>query len=689
MGHAAVAEPRPVRDLVLVEEPTFNVAADGSIDFTVQLPGTLTSTDLSAATMVVTSYQGVTTRAAVEAAVNDKFSRAIDSVDLPINTLTQTVADQFTVSIPVESSTLTPPALNLPLAGLYPVVIEIRLGSVTIADLTTFVHRLPAADDQRTVRNLAVAVAIAPDPSVTLADGGAAQLDADQLARLQSLADSLEASAVHIAVQVPPRLLAGLTTADPTLDARLKAALQRNDLLSAPTLPLDPSSASAAKRNDLYGQWLRDGEDALAAATSTTAQRTTSIIDQPLSVGGAELLRDLGVRMIALDTNVFTTLVGNPGSFTDTTQIVQLQLGSDTFGAIIPDRPIAPMLTTTSADPQLRAIEIVALILAQADEVAGRGDDPSRHGMLLAAEHFASPAPAVLAPLTSLLTTTPGIAAVSIDELSVRTSTLRIGGRIPPIALPDEAGADISSRMATYDVISLDAASTASMLDPADPVIATWSASTAPLASDAVSEAQATRIATAQSAQFAAVRSAVQVPAPFSINLTGEDSVIPLTFQNTGDRPLTVRIELGAAAGKLQFPNGIQTEQLTPNSSRTINVKVKALSRGRFPVILRVTTPVGTALTPSADGVSLTATVNSLRGLGNLITGGFLLVVLTWWVRHMRRTRLRAHAAARAASERHPVNGAAAPATATTTARTVPEPDELSPDAATSTLPPS
>ena len=103
---------------------------------------------------------------------------------------------------------------------------------------------------------------------------------------------------------------------------------------------------------------------------------------------------------------------------------------------------------------------------------------------------------------------------------------------------------------------------------------------------------------------------------------------------------------------------------------------------------MRVTTPVGTALTPSPDGVSLTATVNFLRGLGNLITGGFLVVVLTWWVRHVRRNRLRVHAATVAASGRHPVNGAATmPQTAN--ARLVPEADELSPDAATSTLPPS
>ena len=78
---------------------------------------------------------------------------------------------------------------------------------------------------------------------------------------------------------------------------------------------------------------------------------------------------------------------------------------------------------------------------------------------------------------------------------------------------------------------------------------------------------------------------------------------------------------------------------------------------------------------------TLTASVNALTGLGNLVTGAFLLLVLTWWVRHVRLTR-RSRAAA-AASARHPVrNGNGGDA----------DPDNctaLSPDAETSTLPPS
>ena len=71
----------------------------------------------------------------------------------------------------------------------------------------------------------------------------------------------------------------------------------------------------------------------------------------------------------------------------------------------------------------------------------------------------------------------------------------------------------------------------------------------------------------------------------------------------------------------------------------------------------------------------LTLSVNALSGLGNLVTGAFALVLLTWWMRHVRQNR-RTRATSRTA-ERHPVNG------------TRTEPPALSPDAEASTLPPS
>ena len=48
-------------------------------------------------------------------------------------------------------------------------------------------------------------------------------------------------------------------------------------------------------------------------------------------------------------------------------------------------------------------------------------------------------------------------------------------------------------------------------------------------------------------------------------------------------------------------------------------------------------TPVGSL--PVQDPLVLTARVNALSGLGQLVTGGALLVLISWWYGHFRRRR--------------------------------------------------
>ena len=82
--------------------------------------------------------------------------------------------------------------------------------------------------------------------------------------------------------------------------------------------------------------------------------------------------------------------------------------------------------------------------------------------------------------------------------------------------------------------------------------------------------------------------------------------------------------------------------------------------------------------------IPLTANVRGLSGLGNLVTGAALLVLLSWWFRHLQRNRRRRQSAK--ASDRHPSAGGEGVESDTDTDA---DHSGLSPDAATSTLPPS
>jgi len=66
-------------------------------------------------------------------------------------------------------------------------------------------------------------------------------------------------------------------------------------------------------------------------------------------------------------------------------------------------------------------------------------------------------------------------------------------------------------------------------------------------------------------------------------------------------------------------------------------VAVKARSNGTFPLTVEVLTPSGdTAVAPMTE---LTVQATTLSGFGVALTVGALLVLATWWVRHIRRGR--------------------------------------------------
>jgi hypothetical protein len=85
-------------------------------------------------------------------------------------------------------------------------------------------------------------------------------------------------------------------------------------------------------------------------------------------------------------------------------------------------------------------------------------------------------------------------------------------------------------------------------------------------------------------------------------------------------------------------------------------------SNGTFPVTIDLLTPAGDLAI--ADPLVLTARVNALTGIGQVLTGGALLVLATWWLSHFRARRRRGlDTAIDGIRDTHPSNGRAAPAT--------------------------
>ncbi len=667
--------------LTLVSEQ-FNVTVGDSLALVVQVPAVVDLTTLGDFTVTVTAYRAVATREAVAQAVKGILPRSVDSVDVPSADVVRPAAGQLQVSIPIEATTRTAAALQLAQPGLYPLTVELQSRGTLVADLATFVHRVPSAAEPPD-ESLPVAMVMTTSSAVTLSGAGRVVLSTADIAQLTHLADVLEASAVPVAVRIPAALLAALPDSGAegeALAVRLTAELQRDEVLSTPSLPLDPSSAAAAGQQALYTQWLRDGEDSLATSTSANPVRTAVVVDSPLSQGGGALLRDLGARLLVLPVDLYYGLPNTLGGFTDTTQLVQIQVSPGvTVDATVVDRVASNNLALSSTTPTLSAIYAVSDLLAARQQIDDNGGDPRRHSITLATPDLSAPAESTVKAFTDLLADTPGLRATTLDELSVRTDQLLNDGRPVVVDLPATAGGDIKDRTDLANALGLEAASTSSMLPTDDERIAEWTRLVGVVPSSALTQEQAVVIAADLRAQYLAVRSSVKVPAGFSFNLTGRTTTVPVTLRNDADIALTVTVRMSSS--KLLFPDGDQTVTLPPQSYFEVRIPIEARSNGRFPVSLAVFTPLGGV--PIAPPVPLTASVNAFSGLGNLVTGAALLIVLSWWLRHFRRNR-RARAAADTA-QRHPVGraGDAAPH------ETMQHGGDLSPDAATSTLPPS
>ncbi len=160
-------------------------------------------------------------------------------------------------------------------------------------------------------------------------------------------------------------------------------------------------------------------------------------------------------------------------------------------------------------------------------------------------------------------------------------------------------------------------------------------------------------------AEADAIRGSVTPPDPFTFTLTGRSGDIEIQLANTSRDPLTVILR--ASSPKLSFPGstdptvgpadadaGDHTITLRPNDKQSVVIPVRAKSNGTSPITVQLLTPAGEEI---GEPVTITATVTAFTGLGQVLTAGLVLVLLTWWATHWRSRR---RAALSDVRERHP-----------------------------------
>ena len=126
----------------------------------------------------------------------------------------------------------------------------------------------------------------------------------------------------------------------------------------------------------------------------------------------------------------------------------------------------------------------------------------------------------------------------------------------------------------------------------------------------------------------------ITTPATETITLTGRRSEVPIVIDNNLDTDTAVLLVLDSE--KLDFPEGREIDAvLTPGSNR-IEVPIEARGSGDSPIRIQVFSPDRSILLGSAE---IVVRLLAFSGVGVLIGGLAILVLLGWWLRHLRSAR--------------------------------------------------
>lgn len=145
------------------------------------------------------------------------------------------------------------------------------------------------------------------------------------------------------------------------------------------------------------------------------------------------------------------------------------------------------------------------------------------------------------------------------------------------------------------------------------------------------------------------VTSKVSTPATFTLTLTAREGTIPLTIRNDSGVPLHVSVRLRSQ--KLEFPEGDTIDLVLTEESQRIDIAVRALASGAFPLEVDVTSPDGQR---SLAMTRYTVRSTAVSGAGLVLSVGAGLFLIVWWALHWRRTR---RSAKLVATADHPATG--------------------------------
>ena len=639
---------------VLVSQDEYVAGNEGAI-----LHLTVSAQDLTGdGSISITSYRPVKTRASIRQVLAGDLPSVVDTVLVDVGDVPRDDAGYLALEIPIEIDSRTSDSLQMSSRGVYPVSIGIVIDKKVVDQIVTFVERLPADVSAPSGHEpLQVAVVAGFAGPITLQPDFSTDIDSEALDHTNAMIASLEdLDMAPISILARPEwidALARLGDEGTALLARIDA-LQSVQLLPATYVDVSPDELISQGIPDVMLSQLRRGEDTLGVHLPTLGtNRDTYLATTGLTAESAALVRDLGFRSILLTSNAQNGTGNGALFYADTTHMIRLSFAGGSIDTAVADPYLAATMSAGSqpgADPYLAAQQILAEIKVMRGEFEAAEASLTGRTIFLTTSDGTPPSPNLIAALMDSLATEPDLVLTTVDDALRSTELGVIDGRAVTLELPTNVASTDPVLAESVRRLRGRIDAFAPMLPDGDVRIEMWRSLLELLPDRSLTATDREAYVQAVEAETRAISESIIPPSSTTFTLGGRDSSIRITLRNDGDSDLQVLVRL--TSSKLRFPTQSDPVLLPAGTTTSIEVPVEARSNGRFPVVMQLLTPDGTVVLGAP--ITFTARVNALAGLGQLVTGIALLLLVSWWIHHLRRERRKRDEQVGDTATRHP-----------------------------------
>jgi hypothetical protein len=557
----------------------------------------------------------------------DVMSSVTDTVYLRLSRVARDADGNLVVTVPMLQATNNQVSLLVSQDGVYPITIRITddVTSKPLASVLTFINRRTIDSRISTVQATTI-ISLTHSPSIT--PSGTFEVTPELRTKAQRFIDYLNKNARVATVYVQPETIAALATSNDPNDVALiegiRNQLRTRSITTATFAPIDVSMMANASLDDEFISQLRLGESTLTKyLPGINIVRNTWVANDLVDQPGLELLHKAGI------TGLILLRSGQSGAKYQAPHGVLAR----------PDGSSQQFMSVISVDAELsRQLSVGAITLPVAyraaselimerDDLLAKGIAPESVRLVLASDTSSVESFNALDIVAKAVAGAPGI------KMTDMTIAQTVSTETPAIDFANETpnnGAAIrnslaSSRAQLNAVLSMFSEGDVSS-DSLNYLLG--------LAGSTITS-RPSAYSNGLSAALAQLRAAVSVTTPRELTLSGRNSIIRLQVRNDSKVNLTVVVRLSSV--KLYLEEPVRVITLPAGSTTEVKIPATTRTNGRFPIGIKVSTPEG-----GVDVVpyqTITAKVNAIAGLGQLISITLLLVLIAWWWSHSRKSR--------------------------------------------------